>query len=157
MTPDPSPFATRAAELQELIKSLAEFAGIPVVIVRRKLLISEVETQVAKAGAAGACVLIGWESGRNLDEGADSPAMQTLYHIQIWSRPTIRREEDADPESRPAFTSDELETAVLRALHNWQPPSADHPLQRALVRQGMVVDDEKFLVRDIEAAVRVDL
>ena len=83
-----SQFFDRADEVKELLDSVEGLQGIPFIVDRQKDVISELTTNINKQ--AGALGIITWTGGRNIDESADGPAIESTFTVTLFTKPVLR-------------------------------------------------------------------
>lgn len=120
-----------------------DITGLEVIVDRQKDILSEVTKAVAKA--KGTAIVILYEGFKVDDEDAGQPRLTGTYNVCVWSKPII---------AGGNLPADEVLESVILRLWQWI-PQGSHCNEEALVTNGGLVPDRKFLKYDCEVTIPV--
>lgn len=129
-----SQFFDRADEIAALLEGAEGLGAIPWVVDRQKDVISEIKQAINKQ--AGAIGIITWTGGRNIDESADGPAIESTFTITLFTKPVLRGNDT------PA---DDLVQLVARTLHDNRLGSKLNYQQRIILTSIEPIASEELL------------
>ena len=124
-----SKFFDQSDAIAAALAAVPLLAGSRIVVDRQHDIVSELRKVIGKQ--VGNLIIVAWAGGKNLDESADGPQIESTFTVTTFSKPVIRAGE---------ATADDIAEAIANTLHDWR-ASPDAHYRTRLVCTGISPQD----------------